>query len=110
LLRRPEINYANLPQEASELEDEVVRQVEIRIKYAGYIKREQERIESARKYETQIIPSSINYAQITGLRHEACEKLAQILPENLGQASRISGVNPSDISILSMWMKRMRVN
>jgi len=110
LLRRPEINYSDLPQEAPELKDEVVRQVEIRIKYAGYIKREQERIESARKYESQRIPSSINYAQIKGLRHEASEKLAQILPENLGQASRISGVNPSDISILSMWIKRIQAN
>ncbi|MEN8254993.1 MAG: FAD-dependent oxidoreductase [Verrucomicrobiota bacterium] len=108
LLRRPENNYHNLPGFDSTLDKEVVRQVEIEVKYAGYIKREEERIVAARKHECQLIPKSFNYRDIKGLRYEACEKLTKIQPENLGQASRISGVNPSDISILGMWLKRVR--
>jgi tRNA uridine 5-carboxymethylaminomethyl modification enzyme len=108
ILRRPETRYSDLPQNASALEREVVRQVETEIKYAGYIKREKERIDAARKYESQEIPRGFNYSDIKGLRYEACEKLTRIEPENMGQASRISGVNPSDISILSMWIKRVR--
>jgi len=108
LLRRPENNYHNLPDFDSTLDKEVVRQVEIEVKYAGYIKREEDRIEAARKHECQLIPKSFNYRDIKGLRYEACEKLTKIQPENLGQASRISGVNPSDISILGMWLKRTR--
>jgi tRNA uridine 5-carboxymethylaminomethyl modification enzyme len=106
ILRRPEMKYSTLPQDKLDLEDEVVNQVEIQIKYSGYIKREQERIESARKQEKMSIPLKFNYSVVTGLRNEACEKLTKIKPENLGQASRISGVNPSDISILSIWLKR----
>jgi len=105
-LRRPEIRYADLPQHDQELDPVVLKQVEIEVKYAGYIKREQERIETARKYESQEIPKGFDYHEIRGLRYEACEKLTQIAPENIGQASRISGVNPSDISILTMWIKR----
>lgn len=107
-LRRPEISYDQLPGSGIQLEDEVVRQVEIEVKYAGYIKREQERINAARKYECQAIPAGINYNDINGLRGEASEKLTKVKPENLGQASRISGVSPADISILSMWLKRAR--
>ena len=108
ILRRPEIRYSDLPQDASSLEEEVLRQVETETKYAGYIKREKDRINAARKYESQEIPRGFNYGEIKGLRLEACEKLTRIQPENMGQASRISGVNPSDISILSMWVKRFR--
>ena len=107
-LRRPEIHYADLPQQAPKLESEVLKQVEIEIKYAGYIKRERERIEVSRKYEQQEIPKGFDYHEIKGLRHEACEKLSKITPENIGQASRISGVSPSDISILTMWLKQSR--
>ena len=107
ILRRPEIGYFDLPLESHIQDEDVVRQVEIEIKYAGYIKREQERIESAKRYEQQRIPKGFNYHEVKGLRFEACEKLAQIAPENIAQASRISGVNPSDISILSVWLKRM---
>ncbi len=106
LLRRPENRYSDLPQALSELDEEVIRQVEIEVKYAGYIKREGERIESARKQENQVIPTSFDYDLVQSLRYEAREKLKKIRPENLGQASRISGVNPSDISILGMWLKR----
>ncbi len=106
LLRRPENRYSDLPQALSELDEEVIRQVEIEVKYAGYIKREGERIESARKQENQVIPTSFDYDLVQSLRYEAREKLKKLRPENLGQASRISGVNPSDISILGMWLKR----
>ena len=105
-LRRPETNYIDLPQKNQILDPVVLKQVEIEIKYAGYIKRERERIEVARKYEIQKIPTDLQYHEIKGLRHEACEKLTQIAPESIGQAARISGVNPSDISILTMWIKR----
>ena len=108
LLRRPENNYQSLPDCDYTLNEEVVRQVEIEVKYAGYIKREQDRIRAASKYECHKIPRDFNYHDIKGLRMEACEKLSNIKPETIGQASRISGVNPSDISILSMWIKRTR--
>ncbi|MEN7973334.1 MAG: tRNA uridine-5-carboxymethylaminomethyl(34) synthesis enzyme MnmG [Verrucomicrobiota bacterium] len=106
LLRRPENKYGDLPGANLDLNDEVVQQVETKIKYSGYIKRERERIEVLRKYESQEIPRGFNYHEIKGLRHEACEKMTKIQPETVAQASRISGVNPADISILTMWLKR----
>ena len=108
LLRRPENSYRHLPQSDTALAEDVVRQVEIEVKYAGYIKREKERIEASGKQERQQIPIGVNYHIINGLRHEAVEKLSSIQPENIGQASRISGVSPADISILSMWLKAGR--
>lgn len=106
LLRQPEFSYADLPQDTSSLSDEVIKQVQIEVKYAGYIKREGERIEASRKQETQLLPVDFDYDLVKSLRYEAREKLKKIKPENLGQAARISGVNPSDISILGMWIKR----
>jgi len=108
LLRRPENSYQSLPCSDPSLDAEVIRQVEIEVKYEGYIKREKDRIEVARKNECQQIPRHFNYRNINGLRIEAREKLLKIQPENIGQASRISGVSPSDISILCMWLKRDR--
>ena len=106
LLRRPESTYHDLPQSDQNHDNDIIRQVEIGVKYAGYIKRENERIEAAKKYDTQLIPVNFDYDSVKSLRYESCEKLKKIKPESLGQASRISGVNPSDISILSMWLKR----
>lgn len=106
ILRRPEIKYSALPQISPTLDSIVINQVEIEVKYAGYIKRERERIDSAKNSEKQPIPLGFEYDRVKSLRFEAREKLKKVQPENLGQASRISGVNPSDISILSMWMKR----
>jgi tRNA uridine 5-carboxymethylaminomethyl modification enzyme len=106
LLRQPEIKYSDLPQNGVGLDKEVIDQVEIEVKYAGYIKREQERIEISRKQENNLIPVDFDYDKITSIRYEAREKLKKIRPENLGQASRISGVNPSDASILGMWLKK----
>ena len=108
LLRQPENEYINLPQDDQGLSEEVIKQVEIEVKYAGYIKREKERIDVARRQEKQLLPADFDYDRVQSLRYEAREKLKKIKPENLGQASRISGVNPSDISILGMWIKRER--
>ena len=104
-LCRQDSHYAGLPGEKPDLSPEVVEQVEIAIKYEGYIKREQGRIVDFQTLEKQRIPSEFNYDAITALRFESREKLKKIRPENLGQASRISGVNPADISILSVWLK-----
>ena len=105
-LRQPEMSYRTLPQDPSSLDDDVVRQVEIEVKYAGYIKREKDRIVIAQKQEKQRIPIDFDYDSVHSLRYEAREKLNKIRPENLGQAGRISGVNPSDVSILAMWLKK----
>ena len=95
LLRQPGANYDTLPVASSECEDQdVTRQVEIEVKYAGYIKRERERIETAQKQESWRIPVGFDYDSVGGLRSESLEKLKKVLPESLGQAGRISGVNP----------------
>ena len=101
-------HYAGLPGEKPELPPEVIEQVEVSIKYEGYIKREQGRIVDFQTLEKQRIPADYDYDIITALRFESREKLKNIRPENLGQASRISGVNPADISILSVWLKAGR--
>lgn len=108
ILSRPDSHYADLPGEPPELPAEVVEQVEIAIKYDGYIKRELGRIVDAQTLEKQRIPADYDYDAIVALRFESREKLKKIRPENLGQASRISGVNPADISILSVWLKAAR--
>ena len=108
ILRRPDETYRVLPGANLELSDEVIKQVEISVKYQGYIKREQGRIDSFEALEKVRIPKDFNYDAITALRFESREKLQNILPETLGQASRISGVNPADISILSVWLKAGR--
>lgn len=108
LLRRPENSYMDLPDKNRALEEDVIRQIEIEVKYSGYIKREKEHAERVLKHDHQKIPRNMNYLEIKGLRHEAREKLLKIQPESIGQASRISGVNPSDISILAIWLKRIQ--
>ncbi|MEI6788934.1 MAG: tRNA uridine-5-carboxymethylaminomethyl(34) synthesis enzyme MnmG [bacterium] len=106
-LRRTEVTYKNLPR--SSISDRLVTsQVEILVKYAGYIAREQQQIEKARSLENQKIPDWIDYDQLNVLRFECREKLKRIRPETLGQASRISGVTPADLSILAVIMKRGR--
>jgi len=107
-LRRPGENYRSLPGANLDLPAEVIEQVEISMKYGGYIKREQGRIASFQTLEKKKIPKDFDYDAITALRFESREKLKKILPETLGQAARISGVNPADISILSVWIKANR--
>ncbi len=106
LLRRPEISYKDLPQRNETLSEEIVQQVEIAIKYAGYIDRQEIEVEKMRSMEEKQIPSWLEYERVTGLRTEARHKLAQIRPATVGQASRISGISPADISLVLVAMKR----
>lgn len=106
MLRRPEVAYKDLPKRDESLAPEVIEQVEIALKYAGYIERQQSDIEKFKSLEGKQIPESFDYSTVPSLRHEARQKLAKIRPATLGQASRISGVSPADISILTVWLKR----
>ena len=109
LLRRPEIHYADLRQfdpEMPDLPQETAAQVEISVKYEGYIQRQLQEVEDFRKLESRAIPPGIDYANIQGLRLEAREKLAAVQPMNLGQASRISGVSPADVAALMIYLER----
>lgn len=109
LLRRPQITYADLepfdPTRPS-LPPAIFEQVEIELKYAGYIRRQEMQIKEMRRLECKKIPADTVYADINGLRLEAREKLAKIRPENVGQASRISGVSPADISVLLIYLAK----
>ena len=107
LIRRPQLNYNDLAQfdpERPELPWEVSEQVELQIKYEGYIEKQLTQIEQMRKMESKKLPADLDYSQIYGLRLEATEKLNKIKPLSLGQASRISGVSPADISMLAVWL------
>lgn len=110
LLRRPDVDYAKLQRvfDLPELEDEVRQQVEISITYEGYIKKQLEQVEHMEKLEEKLLPEDIDYAQVPSLRDEGREKLAQIRPRSVGQASRISGVSPADISVLLVWLEQQR--
>jgi tRNA uridine 5-carboxymethylaminomethyl modification enzyme len=105
LLRRPEISYADLPDRNESLSAEVVQQVEIALKYEGYIARQEIEVEKMKSLEDKQIPPWLDYAKVPSLRTEARQKLIKVQPVTLGQASRISGVSPSDIGILMIWMK-----
>jgi tRNA uridine 5-carboxymethylaminomethyl modification enzyme len=110
LLRRPQLSYDDLKpfdKGRPELPFEVCEQVEIDIKYEGYIKRQQAQVDEMRRLESKRISPDINYAEITGIRLEAIEKLSKVKPENVGQASRISGVSPADISVLLIYLEKM---
>ena len=106
LLRRPEISYKDLPQRDETLSEEIVQQVEITIKYAGYIDRQEIEVGKMRSMEEKRIPAWLDYERVTGLRTEARHKLVQIRPATVGQASRISGISPADISLVLVAMKR----
>jgi tRNA uridine 5-carboxymethylaminomethyl modification enzyme len=107
-LRRPEIRYRDLPGSKPTLHPDAVRQVEIALKYEGYIVREKEKIRQASALEHSSIPDQIRYDEIAAMRKESIEKLNRIRPATLGQASRISGVSPADIAVLSVWLKRLK--
>ena len=109
LLMRPELNYemlAEIDPERVALPEDVTEQVEIELKYEGYIKRQMSQVEKFRKMEHKKIPVDIDYDAIPSIRIEARQKLKQVRPENVGQASRISGVSPSDISVLLVYLGR----
>jgi tRNA uridine 5-carboxymethylaminomethyl modification enzyme len=107
LIRRPELDYASvapLDPDRKPLPYDVINQVEISIKYEGYIKRQMSQVEKVLKLENKKIPEDIDYREIHGLRIEAMQKLEKIRPFSIGQASRISGVSPADISVLLIYM------
>ncbi len=110
LLKRPEVTYKGMQEideERPKLDAAVTEQVEISIKYEGYIKRQQTQAEQFKKLENKKIPEKIDYLQIDGLRLEARQKLDKIRPKSLGQASRISGVSPADIAVLIIYLKSL---
>lgn len=109
LLKRPEINYYMLEEldiNRPNISDEVIEQVEINIKYEGYIKRQESAIKQFKKIENKKIPDDINYDDINSLRIEAVQKLKKFRPMSIGQASRIAGVSPADISVIMIYLER----
>lgn len=111
LLCRPEINYnmlGVLDEKRQPLSDDVIEQVEIEIKYEGYIRRQISQVEQFKKTEKKLIPQDIDYDDIKSLRIEALQKLKKFKPVNVGQASRISGVSPADIAVLLVYLERRR--
>ncbi|MCD6507291.1 tRNA uridine-5-carboxymethylaminomethyl(34) synthesis enzyme MnmG [Candidatus Poribacteria bacterium] len=114
LLKRPEVSYRMIERffpPSQEMPWQVKEQVEIQVKYEGYIRRQEEQIKQFRKMERMIIPPEFDYSKVKGISNEAREKLSRIKPRSIGQASRISGVSPADISILMIaleaWKRRM---
>ena len=108
LIRRPQLGYADTApfDPARPVLDRAVRQqVEIRLQYEGYIRRQLRQVEDFARLESRALPTDLDYDSVTGLRLEAREKLRQIRPESLGRASRISGVSPADISVLMIWLE-----
>ena len=109
LLRRPQVSYADIAPfdpERPELSPAVTDEVEIQIKYAGYLTRQEKQVEEFRKEEARLLPENLDYAAIPGLRLEAREKLAAIRPVSIGQAGRISGVSPADIAVLLIYLEQ----
>jgi len=106
ILSRPEISYQDLSNRDESLSEEVIEQVEIAVKYAGYIERQEGEVEKLKTLEDKQIPHAFDYSTVPSLRLEARQKLTKIKPATIGQAARISGVSPSDISILLIWLKR----
>jgi len=110
LLRRPEIRYADLVamgEGRPELPEAVRQEVETQMKYEGYIAKEQQQVDRMRRMEARRLPADLNYTELKGLSMEAREKLSQIRPETLGQASRISGVSPADVAVLMVYLERL---
>lgn len=111
LIRRPQIHYSDLAEydtERPDLSRKIRNQVELRLKYDGYIRRQLKQVAEFSRMESKKLPANLNYDEIKGLRLEAREKLKQIRPDNFGQASRISGVSPADIAVLMIWAEQHR--
>lgn len=112
LLRRPEMTYelvAELTPSPVELSSEIKEQIEIQVKYEGYIEKALQQVEKLKKMEGKKIPENIDYDAINGIATEAKQKLKQVRPLSVAQASRISGVNPADISILLVYIEQGRI-
>lgn len=111
LMKRPQLGYeALMPVDAGRpsLDPLVMEQLEVEIHYEGYIRRQESAVEEMRRLENRLLPADADYAAIGGLRKEAAEKLGKIRPRSLGQASRISGVSPADISVLIVWLGQQK--
>lgn len=111
LIRRPQITYSDLAPFDSgrpNLPEEVTEQVEIQIKYQGYIEKQKAQVAQMRRLEEKPLPEDIDYAKVRGLRLEAAEKLGKVRPVSIGQASRISGVSPADISVLLIYLEQQK--
>ena len=112
LLRRPEMTYdliLEILEEAHQLPDDVEEQVEIQTKYEGYINKSLQQVEKVKRMEEKKIPEDLDYSKVESLATEAREKLAEVKPLNIAQASRISGVNPADISILLVFLEQGKI-
>lgn len=113
LIRRPELNYellSSIDKDRKPLPSDVIEQININIKYEGYIQRQQRQVDHFKKLEGKLIPSDIDYNKISSLRTEAKQKLTKTKPMSVGQASRISGVSPADISVLLIYLEQVRHN
>ena len=112
LLKRPQITYENLEEvdeaDRPRLSYHEIMQLEVQLKYAGYIQKQLQQVERYKKLESRRLDENLNYADIEGLRIEAMQKLTQIRPASLGQASRISGVSPADISVIMVYLEKKR--
>lgn len=111
LLRRPEISYEELrllTGDEGELPEEVKEQVEIQVKYEGYIKKQRAQVERFERMEGKKLPKDIDYGQVKGISVEAKEKLEKVRPGSIGQAVRIAGVSPADISVLLIYLEQKR--
>lgn len=111
LIKRPQLGYdalKDIDRTRPDLDPNIFEQVEIEVKYEGYIKRQEAQIEQMRRLENKSLPKNTDYNTIAGLRLEAQEKLNKIKPQNIGQASRISGVSPADISVLVIWLSQLK--
>jgi len=110
LLRRPEVHYADIARAVGNghAPADVAEQVELAIKYRGYIERQHAQVEQARRLDGKAVPASVDYPSIRALSREAVEKLGKVRPETLGQASRVPGVTPADVAILAVHIERLR--
>ena len=109
LLRRPQVTYEDIaPFDPGrpELPEAVTQEVQIQVKYAGYLARQEKQVAVFREEESRLLPKDLDYTTIAGLRLEAQEKLQQIRPVSIGQAGRISGVSPADIAVLLIWLEQ----
>ena len=109
LLRRPQVTYGDIAPfdpDRPVLPKSVTEEAEIQIKYAGYLARQEKQVAEFKKEESRRLPETIDYNSIAGLRLEARQKLSEIRPMSIGQAGRISGVSPSDIAVLLIWLEQ----
>ncbi len=106
MLQRPDSNYSDMPFKRDDISKEAVEQIEIHYRYFGYLAQEENQIRKLERDAELVIPADINYFSIDALRYESRERLSKVMPTTLAQASRIPGVNPADIAVLSVWIRK----